>query len=74
MSSLTIDSMLRFFYGEMSPAEHAEFLITIEQNQAMMEQFEMLRQAIEMLGQLSYSPSEATTKSIFNYASQPAGY
>lgn len=70
MSSLNLDSMLRFFYDELSPAEHAAFMMSIENNQAMMEQFNMLREGIEAIGQLSYSPSDATMRAISAYASQ----
>lgn len=62
--------MIRFLYNEMSPAEHAEFMMTIENNQAMMEQFHLLCDGVEALGQLSYSPSGETILAISKYASQ----
>ncbi|MFN5423640.1 MAG: hypothetical protein ACK5AO_10265 [bacterium] len=74
MSSLIQESMLRFFYDELSPAEHAVFMLSIEHNQAMMEDFNMLRDGIEALGQLSYSPSKDTLRAISEYAGQSASH
>lgn len=62
--------MLRFFYDDMPPAEHMEFMKSIENNQAMMEQFHVLREGIEALEKLSYSPSGETILAISKYASQ----
>lgn len=70
MSALILESMIRFLYNDMPPAEHAEFMMTIENNQAMMEQFQLLLEGVEALGELSYSPSEETILAISNYASQ----
>lgn len=71
MSSLILESMLRFLYNDMPPAEHADFLTGIENNPAMMDQFNILKQGVEALGQFSFSPGDETIQSILSYASTP---
>jgi hypothetical protein len=71
MSSLILESMLRFLYNDMSAAEHADFLMGIENNPAMMEQFDMLKQGVEALGRFTFNPADETLQSIISYASNP---
>ena len=72
MRSLMLESMLGYFYGELPHAEHADLKMTIENDQDMKEQFDMLREGIEALGQLSYSPSDKTLRAVMDYAVRSA--
>jgi hypothetical protein len=72
MSLLILEPMLRFLYNDMSAVEHADFLMGIENNPAMMEQFTMLKQGVEALGRLTLNPADETLRSIISYASNPS--
>ena len=69
MSSLISESMLRYLYDEMSSEESAHFLFFIENNPAMMEQYAQIKEGLDVLNSLSFSPSRNSIERIMSYAS-----
>ena len=61
--------MLRYLYNEMSSEESAHFLFFIENNPAMMEQYAQIKEGLDVLNSLSFSPSRNSIERIMSYAS-----
>jgi len=61
--------MLRYLYDEMSSEESAHFLFFIENNPAMMEQYAQIKEGLDVLNSLSFSPSRNSIERIMSYAS-----
>lgn len=61
--------MLRYLYNEMSSEESSEFLSFIENNPPMMEQFLEMKEGLEVLNKLNFSPSTSSTDRITTYGS-----
>lgn len=68
MISLISESMLRYLYNEMSSEESAHFLFFIENNPAMMEQYVQMREGLDVLNNIKFSPSRSSTDRIMVYA------
>ena len=61
--------MLRYLYNEMSSEESSEFLSFIENNPPMMEQFLQMKEGLDVLNKINFSPSTGSTDRITNYGS-----
>ena len=61
--------MLRYLYNEMSSEESAHFLFFIENNPAMMEHYVQLKEGLDVLNNIKFSPSRISTDRIMSYAS-----
>lgn len=61
--------MLRYLYNEMSSEESAEFLSFIENNPPMMEQFLQMKEGLDVLNKIKFSPSTGSTDRITTYGS-----
>ena len=64
----TENDVLRFMYGEMSPAEHDAFLDALYEDEALFEKFEELKSAQAELQPVALSPSEASVSRVLGYA------
>ena len=69
MSSLITESMLRYLYNEMSSEESAQFLSFIENNPPVMEQFLQMKEGLDELNKINFSPSKSSTDRITSYGS-----
>ena len=61
--------MLRYLYNEMSSDEASHFLFFLENNPASMEQFNLMKEGMETLSSISYSPRRRSVSKIMSYAS-----
>jgi hypothetical protein len=61
--------MLRYLYNEMSSEESAQFLSFIENNPPMMEQFLQMKEGLDELNKINFSPSTSSTDRIKSYGS-----
>jgi hypothetical protein len=68
----TENDVLRFMYGEMSPAEHDAFLDALYDDEALFEKFEELKAAQAGLQQVELAPSEASVSRVIKYAKRAA--
>ncbi len=69
MSALINESMFRYLYNEMSAEEKSDFMSILENDPASMEQFNELREGMECLSCISYSPNENSVNKIMEYTS-----
>jgi hypothetical protein len=67
MSALINESMFRYLYNEMSAEEKSDFMSILENDPASMEEFNELREGMECLTSISYSPSENSINKIMAY-------
>jgi hypothetical protein len=61
--------MLRYLYNEMSADETSHFLFFLENNPSSMEQFISMKEGMEALSSISYSPKRTSLSKIMSYAS-----
>jgi hypothetical protein len=61
--------MLRYLYNEMSSEESTQFLSFIENNPPMMEQFLQMKEGLDELNKINFSPSTSSTDRITSYGS-----
>lgn len=64
----TENDVLRFMYGEMSPAEHDAFLDALYDDEALFEKFEELKAAQAGLQPVALTPSETSVSRVMRYA------
>lgn len=69
MSALINESMFRYLYKEMSAEERSDFISFLENDPSSMEQFNALKEGVECLSGISYSPNENSVNKIMAYAS-----
>lgn len=69
MNSLISESMLRYLYNEMSADETSHFWFFLENNPSSMEQFISMKEGMEALSSISYSPKRSSLSKIMSYAS-----
>ena len=69
MNSLITESMLRYLYNEMSAEESKHFWFFLENNPSSMQQFILMREGMECLSSISYSPKKKNVEKIISYAS-----
>ena len=67
MSALINESIFRSLYNEMSAEEKSHFMIFLENNPASMEQFNALKEGMECLSSISYSPDQNSVNKIMAY-------
>jgi hypothetical protein len=67
MSALINESMFRYLYNEMSAEESSDFISFLENDPASMEQFNALKEGMECLSCISYSPNENSVNKIMAY-------
>ena len=67
MSALINESMFRYLYNEMSAEEKSHFMFFLENNPSSMEQFNALKEGMESLSCISYSPNENSVNKIMAY-------
>jgi hypothetical protein len=60
--------MLRYLYNEMSADETSHFLFFLENNPSSMEQFILMKEGMETLSSISYSPRRRSVSKIISYA------
>jgi hypothetical protein len=59
--------MLRYLYSEMSSEESAHFLLFVENNPAMMEQYARMKEGFDVLNNIKLSPSGSSIDRIMSY-------
>ncbi len=64
----TENDILRFMYGEMSPAEHDSFLDALYEDEGLFAKFEELKSAQSDLHPITLTPSEASVTRVMSYA------
>jgi hypothetical protein len=67
MSALINESMFRYLYNEMSAEERSDFISFLENDPASVEQFNALKEGMESLSCISYSPNENSVNKIMAY-------
>ncbi len=67
MSALINESMFRYLYNEMSAEGKSVFISFLENDPASMEQFNDLKEGMECLSSISYSPNENSVNKIMAY-------
>ena len=68
MNLLTHELMLRYLYNEMTNEEASQFWQFLESNPVSMEQFNALKESIETLATISYTPEKNTIDKVLSYA------
>jgi len=69
MSALINESMFRYLYNEMSAEEKSDFISFLENDPASKKQFNELKEGMEWLSCISYSPNENSVNKIMEYTS-----
>jgi hypothetical protein len=60
--------MLRYLYNEMSADESSHFLLFLENSPSSMEQFILMKEGMNALSSISYSPRRKSVSKIISYA------
>lgn len=72
MSKYTKNDVLKFLYGEMSPAEQDGFLDALCQDEELFSAFEAMKKASEELDPVDMEPSEGSIDRVMGYARRAA--
>ncbi len=69
MSILNSEEMMRYLYKEMTPEESKEFIAKVGETPDMQEQFSEMKEVVEKLEDIQFSPSNSVIDRIMNYGS-----
>jgi K+/H+ antiporter YhaU regulatory subunit KhtT len=72
MSILNSEEMMRYLYKEMTPEESKEFLAKVGETPDIQEQFTEMKEGLEKLEEIQFSPSSSVIDRIMHYGSTSA--
>jgi hypothetical protein len=72
MSILNSEEMMRYLYKEMTPEESKEFLAKVGETPDIQEQFTEMKEGLEKLEGIQFSPSSSVIDRIMHYGSAGA--
>jgi len=68
MDIYTHEQMIKFLYGETTPEETSNIQLALDTDWTVREKFEALKNTMEGLDKINYSPRESVVQSLLNYA------
>lgn len=72
MSILNSEEMMRYLYKEMTPEESKEFLAKVGETPDIQKQFTEMKEGLEKLEGIQFSPSSSVIDRIMHYGSAGA--
>ena len=69
---LNSELMMRYLYKEMTPEESNEFISEVNSHPELQEQFTHMKEGLESLDEIQYSPSSSVIEKIMQYGAANA--
>ena len=68
MQKISTEDLIQYLYNETSSSQNILIKEALEQDWNLREEYEQLKETIEEIGQLSFSPSSTTIDNILKHA------